>query len=492
MRNFSGLPLDDDIIDRVLQFCPTFETLRSAILTSKSFYNVYQAHPRSLLRAVAYNVTGPTLPQALRVVRYRSPEGARNDINGGVANETSGSQTKSDPGNEVPATKSHSDSGSETESDSDEDNEGDGKTPKLVECDEDDEETDEKTPITPEEVHQLCHDAKIVGFFEDLFSLRHKNRRFKTSQLTPTESYRFRRAMYRIMFYSRVFSAEKYEDFSDDDEAPAEELMKVRRARKKFFRSFFSDEILQMYAVSSFLVEMVHWANEVFTLDIEDEESALAIGLEWIYNSMQEDVLHVGEDYELMELSSNPFTQNYLSSSISAILEERNAKLPDRKDSSIWRVVLDSIDGEQDPCDQCKIPTGFDLLGPSTYDFIYASRPHQDNLSYFLKGKLSRVDRSCLYKNSDAARYPKIMETIFNDDIKRPEFSTWKKEDWLCKNCMENYLREHLHLWLLDLKKQEGETIPEDCWYGYNCRTMTHNLQHAQKLNHLCAPSRGT
>ncbi|THV03004.1 hypothetical protein K435DRAFT_836065 [Dendrothele bispora CBS 962.96] len=495
MHNFSGLPLD--IIDHILQFCPTFLTLRSAILTSKSFYNVYQAHPHSLLLAVACNVIGPALPQALRVVRYRSPESAPNDTNGGVADEASGSQTKSDPGDEILATKSHSDSGSETKSVSDEDKEGDGKTPKLVEYD--DEETDEKTPITSREVHQLCRDAKIVGFFEDMFSLRHKNRRFKTSQLTPTESYRFRRAMYRIMFYSRVFSAEKYEGFSEDDEleALAEELMKVRRAsyRKKFFRGFFSDEILQIYAVSSFLVEIVHWLDKVFFLGVEDKESVLALGLEWIYNSMQENVEARDYAYQLMELLGNsPFTRKYLSTSISPILEERNVKLPDRKDSSIWRVVLDSIDGNQDPCDQCKTvtPTEFDFLGPSTYDFICASQPYQDKFLYLLKERLaySPLDRAYLSKKPDAVRYPKIMETIFNDDIKQPEFSNWKKEDWLCKNCMEKYMREHFYLWLLGLKKQEGETIPEDCRYGYDCATMNHNLQHALKFNHLCAPSR--
>lgn len=26
----------------------------------------------------------------------------------------------------------------------------------------------------------------------------------------------------------------------------------------------------------------------------------------------------------------------------------------------------------------------------------------------------------------------------------------------------------------------------QDCWYGRECRTQTHNLNHAKRLNHIC------
>jgi E3 ubiquitin-protein ligase CHFR len=26
------------------------------------------------------------------------------------------------------------------------------------------------------------------------------------------------------------------------------------------------------------------------------------------------------------------------------------------------------------------------------------------------------------------------------------------------------------------------------CWYGKDCKTQRHNIAHAQKLNHICAP----
>lgn len=71
MQALPGLPLPNDIVDRILSFCPDVPTLSSAILTSKSFYHIFQARPQSILRAVAYNEVGPALPQALRFIRTK-------------------------------------------------------------------------------------------------------------------------------------------------------------------------------------------------------------------------------------------------------------------------------------------------------------------------------------------------------------------------------------------------------------------------------------
>jgi hypothetical protein len=46
MRALSALPVDDDIVDRIMTFCPTFGTLQSMILVSKAFHSVFQTHPK--------------------------------------------------------------------------------------------------------------------------------------------------------------------------------------------------------------------------------------------------------------------------------------------------------------------------------------------------------------------------------------------------------------------------------------------------------------
>lgn len=65
----NSFPLDDDIVDRILTWLPDFYTLKSTILVSKSIHTVFEAHPKSIIRAVAYNLVGPALPQALRTTR---------------------------------------------------------------------------------------------------------------------------------------------------------------------------------------------------------------------------------------------------------------------------------------------------------------------------------------------------------------------------------------------------------------------------------------
>jgi hypothetical protein len=47
MGSYNGLRLDDDILDRIMTFCPTFGTLQSTILVSKAFHRVFQAHPKA-------------------------------------------------------------------------------------------------------------------------------------------------------------------------------------------------------------------------------------------------------------------------------------------------------------------------------------------------------------------------------------------------------------------------------------------------------------
>lgn len=63
-----------DLVECFLRFLPDFQSLASTILTSKAIYNVFQQHPRSVVRSVAYNLIGPALPQALRFVRCKNAQ----------------------------------------------------------------------------------------------------------------------------------------------------------------------------------------------------------------------------------------------------------------------------------------------------------------------------------------------------------------------------------------------------------------------------------
>ena len=64
-----------DVIDCVLTSLPDFATLLSTILVSKSFHDVFRAHPSSILTSVAKTQIGSELlPCALRLAHFKRGE----------------------------------------------------------------------------------------------------------------------------------------------------------------------------------------------------------------------------------------------------------------------------------------------------------------------------------------------------------------------------------------------------------------------------------
>ena len=75
MRALTSLPLDDDIVDRLLGLSPDFGTPLALLLTCKYIHSVFSARLKSIARVVAYNVAGPALNDAVRALRPSVHEG---------------------------------------------------------------------------------------------------------------------------------------------------------------------------------------------------------------------------------------------------------------------------------------------------------------------------------------------------------------------------------------------------------------------------------
>jgi hypothetical protein len=68
-------PLSSDVIDCVLTSLPDFTTLFSTILASRTFYEVFRAHPSSTLASVATTLIGSeVLPCAIRLAHFNRGE----------------------------------------------------------------------------------------------------------------------------------------------------------------------------------------------------------------------------------------------------------------------------------------------------------------------------------------------------------------------------------------------------------------------------------
>jgi hypothetical protein len=128
--------------------------------------------------------------------------------------------------------------------------------------------------ITSEEKRRLEENSEIVDTLEDIYSLtcvaphlpihatiiyclvvlyifRQKDRTSRKSILTPEESGRFRRAVYRIWVYTNIFSGDRYSLDEIDDLGP-DTIHFIRRQRTAVLNEYPTDELLQIYAVVRF------------------------------------------------------------------------------------------------------------------------------------------------------------------------------------------------------------------------------------------------
>ncbi|KAJ7092289.1 hypothetical protein B0H15DRAFT_973033 [Mycena belliarum] len=89
-----------------------------------------------------------------------------------------------------------------------------------------------------------------------------------------------------------------------------------------------------------------------------------------------------------------------------------------------------------------------------------------------------RADSSCLLGAFIAG--------LFAMSTRAPRFEDWEAGQSYCAPSMTELLQEHTWMWLLKERVKMGWVPAEDCRYGYNCYTQTHNV-HAEQKD---APSR--
>ncbi|KAJ7274243.1 hypothetical protein C8J57DRAFT_1315006 [Mycena rebaudengoi] len=441
MKSLSALPLDDDVIDRLLTFSPDFEALQATILASKSIYSVFRTHPNSIVKAVAYNLVGPALLTALSVVRYQPPV-----------------------------------------------------TDDLWFFGQADEEPTDVGIITIEEARKLSKNAVVVNTLQDLFSFRHKDQTSESSKLSPEESLRFKRAMYRLMLYTLVFPGRNTQYFDDPEDEGAEQ---IQLARKNFFTRFPTEELREIHTAGNFMTNLGTWVlRKALNLPRSSCEFAVVVGPALLLRAYQEQNADIFDTYFNLDNSyeENELLCDYVNIPLEEVCEERgDPPIDARGVFSCTDYLLDSFQRADDTCQQCGAKDGFYHWTESNWDV--QNKVTLNFMPFYLEriplpGKLSEnpIDADEFRKHIRDASFPSLLNELF--DLKTPEYASWNKQDLLCYFCVKKFMTEHLHLWLLKCKRQAGENILEDCWYGYECRTQSINLPHAEKYNHLCNNTR--
>ncbi|KAG6903246.1 hypothetical protein C0995_000141 [Termitomyces sp. Mi166 len=293
--------------------------------------------------------------------------------------------------------------------------------------------------------------------------------------------------MYRLMLVAKIFPVDNYEDEDEEDEAfdPAE-VERDRLLRKKLLDDFPTSELFELQSASLFLIEIAKGirAGENGQPEEMFGDVVLARGPALVLQAYQ--FITTGDLVGYLEIVP-PSLVSYLSNPLERILEERKTKPPDN--SSHWSSLLDDVRGGND---MCKFPfifgCGWDDLRRFSISLGLCG------IVGLVKGHLiaNIVEGSSLRNELLEAHSSPTSTNLLEQmhQVKTPPWDTWNNGDWLCEPCIVELFQAHLHLWLLERKREKGDEIKEDCWYGYNCRTQRHSVHHAGRLNHLCEPTR--
>ncbi|KAJ3761514.1 hypothetical protein EV360DRAFT_80169 [Lentinula raphanica] len=465
----NGLPVPDDIIYEILLSSPLFSSLKATLLTCKQFYRVFQSHPNSVVRAVAYNITGPALPQALECIRHPFvPVHSRPLLR----------LSLSDP-----------------------DDLGD-----LL-----------SAPIIPSETYQIVANSKIVKRLEDMFSFRYVDRTASTSQLSPSESRVFCIAVYRLMLYGAIANLDAWiHEELNSEEGDRVTLLDNREDTEKgdkLFSRLSTLELLQLHSVAEFLKEVLCFCARNYDYADEICDLVVVAGPGRIFNGFDNkgrDGLRFLDDFSCFFRLEDPETLASLSSSpLLRILDLRNVEPP--SGFAHWLSVSSRASERNSQCDRCQETFDFGAHSKSTFTEISNGECYRLHITYqqnygpqhihqYLKSNLrcNTSEISAFIERIKEFGASLLLLQMWNDlwrlDLvqQQPEdqqfpytLPDWTEDSYLCPVCFTSFLSENLWLWWRHIKSS-SKTLKQDCCYGFNCELQVKSALHAEDFNHLC------
>ncbi|KAJ7354202.1 hypothetical protein DFH08DRAFT_804119 [Mycena albidolilacea] len=330
------------------------------------------------MRVVAYNIVGPALPQAFRVLQYQY------DMPDGTAR-----------GKEDPDTL-------------------------AMECPE------EHSPSVIMSDEKKC---KRIWSQKDHTS--------KRSVPTPEELWCFCRAMYRIMFYTKLFPWGRY-SFQDFVDLGDDTIKLIQCQRTAVLKENPTDELRQIYAVVQFLRGILE--------EVAEAENDTAI------ESSMVDIL----------LSCGP----------TSVWVKPPKDDDDKEPPTKW--ILDLIIGGNDTCSQCATPGGLKLLTEANWHRIDVNpvmflknrlkhnitvqTPFQAVLASF-RQQHHHTDEANNSWDDDEWLGPWIGGVFDMPRISGREWDGWKQDGLYCQPCLRKFLDEHVWQWFL-WERVKGGWVP--------------------------------
>ncbi|KAJ7250160.1 hypothetical protein B0H12DRAFT_1120991, partial [Mycena haematopus] len=329
----------------------------------------------------------------------------------------------------------------------------------------------DKTIITAAEQVKLEENARVVGKLEDIYSLLNKDRTSQTSLLTAEESWRFRRAMYRLMLFSNIFPGNRYRT-DDIDELSTDDVLfqSIRQQRTAILNEYPTAELQELSSASNFLLDIFddvgNTRNHAFLST--GPSGALRAWVARSYDGLEDEI-----DLNFVDDSDDvPLYDGYLSVPLNNIWIARNLTLPkadeeeegEEEPSSKW--ILDSVNGANDICSQCAAPGGLNLYTEANWFRFLSHGGLAGNLKPHLRFNPTLVQAL----NIATAQFHADPESVgpFIADLfmlyRTDKFDGWEKANSYCFYCLRKFVQEHLWRWLLEERVKNGWMPPENCW----------------------------
>ncbi|KAJ7108129.1 hypothetical protein C8R44DRAFT_884898 [Mycena epipterygia] len=508
MRGLSALPLNNHIVDGILTFCPKFASLEATILVSKAFYRVFQTHPKSIAWAVAYNVVGPAFPQALRVVRFPYPDtdGTLLDLTAcpedriaSILNKDRTSKTsvlsmaesyrfmvysKIFPGDVYRAAERVREQRSAVL--------GEYPTDELLEL-----------HIVVLFLRGIVKDASgeapqhypdfllAAGPAGALRAYAHRSGNILEDVLPPAllyeDEYNVGERLYAGYFaraLDRVWTARGVPPLNEDavlhtailDKFHGEKDICSRCATPGGLKllteanwtrhALYPDQLLKGHLVDNLALRIPFLSHPAIARINPGSFGGVAIGNQvgGVFVRFQPGPLvGWGEDESGDETEVHYERPDVVDA----------ARVMDR---FITRLFADEIrDTRAREVRAAGLVSMNTSIPTTTSGSVPVSGTHEA-LSNCVRG--ASPCQECLRRF--------IVEHADED------FSTWERGDSYCKACLGRLIYEHVWVWFRRERVAAGWVPPEDCWYGYDCRTQMTNARHAETKNHLCVPTKGS
>ncbi|KAJ7433091.1 hypothetical protein B0H11DRAFT_2122995, partial [Mycena galericulata] len=203
--------------------------------------------------------------------------------------------------------------------------------------------------LTRAEYKRLWENAAVVKQLEVVFSLRHRDRLSRMSVLTWAESWRFARAMYRIMLYCAAFQMPDDTDGMSELEGNDSVKDRIVADRIGMLQAYSTEELFELNAALVFLRALADEEEDSESVGDTLISTGPASVLE-VHRNKERDILVEKIGYTVWV--EGPFTllSGFFATPLQRIWGRRNVAAPPSSESEVLDMILDAGAYQSLPC----------------------------------------------------------------------------------------------------------------------------------------------